>query len=143
LGQPFPPYPERNADPKISSNANHWLLPYGARFGATNLLAGVIRPPHSSGREQLSHVLLNAWPEEWSLRYFSNGYLRHDPTIRPVSRGSASFLWREVGELCKVCLFGRRVMEEATEFRLREGFTLAFSTIERQAVGIRHASQSY
>jgi LuxR family quorum sensing-dependent transcriptional regulator len=117
------------------------LLPYGARFGATNLLAGVIPPPHISGRQQLSHVSLDAWPQEWSARYFSNGYLRVDPTIRLVSRGSPPFLWKEVGEVCKVCMFGRRVMEEAKEFRLCEGFTLAFSTLERQAIGFSVAGE--
>ncbi|TRC98426.1 LuxR family transcriptional regulator [Mesorhizobium sp. WSM4303] len=117
------------------------LLSYGARFGATNLLAGVIPPPHVSGRQQISHVLLDAWPRDWSLRYFSNGYLRNDPTIRLVSRGNAPFLWKEIDELCKVCLFGRRVMEEATEFRLCEGLTLAFSTLERQAFGFSVAGE--
>src|SRR5918994_1390846 len=48
---------------------------------------------------------------------------------------------RTAGDVCKVCLFGRRVMAEATEFNLREGFTLAFSTLERQAVGFSIAGE--
>jgi len=111
------------------------LLIYAARFGATNLLAGVIPPPSSSRREQLSHVLLDAWPEEWAKRYFSNGYLYRDPTIRLVSQGNAPFCWSEVGHLCKVCSLGHRIMQEASEFHLGEGLTVALLTIERHAVG--------
>lgn len=118
-----------------------WLVAYIARFGATNLLAGVIPQPYFSGRQQISHVLLHAWPQEWSLRYFSKGYLRHDPAIRLVKQGCTPFFWSGVGELCQVCLFGRRVMEEAMEFRLCEGFTLAFSTVERQAIGFSIAGE--
>ncbi|TJW01748.1 MAG: hypothetical protein E5W82_34410 [Mesorhizobium sp.] len=69
------------------------LLCYAKRLGATNLLAGPIPPPRALKREQVSHVLLDAWPEEWSERYFSNGYLYRDPTIRLVNRGSSPFHW--------------------------------------------------
>jgi len=117
------------------------LLAYGGRFGATNLLAGAIPPPCASQREQLSHVILNAWPEEWSQRYFSRGYLYRDPTIRVVSRGNPPFLWSEVGELCEVGPTGRRIMEEANEFRLREGLTFTFSTVERRPVGFSIAGE--
>jgi len=117
------------------------LLSYGARFGATNLLAGAIPPPCLSRREQLSHVVLDAWPEEWTKRYFSNGYLYRDPTILLVRRASGPFRWSDVSAQCKVCLSGRRIMQEATEFGLSEGLTIAFSTIERHQVGFSIAGE--
>ncbi|WP_352747640.1 LuxR family transcriptional regulator [Mesorhizobium sp. M0701] len=117
------------------------LLCYAERFGATNLLAGPIPPPRALRREQVSHVLLDAWPEQWSERYFSNGYLYRDPTIQLVSRGSRPFRWSEIDELCRVYPVGRRIMDEATEFNLREGFTIPFATWERQAVGFSVAGE--
>lgn len=117
------------------------LLAYVGRFGATNLLAGAIPPPYASQREQLAHVVLAAWPEEWTKRYFSNGYLSRDPTIRLVRQASAPFHWSEVSDLCKVCPFGRRIMDEAKDFRLAEGLTIAFSTIERHPVGFSIAGE--
>ncbi|MET2830958.1 helix-turn-helix transcriptional regulator [Mesorhizobium shangrilense] len=116
------------------------LLGYAGRFGATNLLAGAIPLPCLS-REQLSHVLLDAWPEEWATRYFSNGYLYRDPTIRLVRQATAPFHWSEVGDRCKVYPLGRRIMHEAKEFRLDEGLTIAFSTMERQPVGFSIAGK--
>ncbi|MER9947308.1 LuxR family transcriptional regulator [Mesorhizobium sp. M0047] len=117
------------------------LLCYAERFGATNLLAGPIPPPHALRREQLSHVLLDAWPEQWSERYFSKGYLDRDPTIQLVSRGSRPFRWSEMGEMCRICPSGWRIMDEATEFKLCEGFTIPFATLERQAVGFSVAGE--
>ncbi|MBZ9683913.1 LuxR family transcriptional regulator [Mesorhizobium sp. ESP6-5] len=117
------------------------LLGYVGRFGATNLLAGVIPPPFVSGREQLAHVVLAAWPEEWTARYFSNGYLARDPTIQLVRQASAPFHWSEVGDLCKVCPSGRRIMDEAKEFGLDQGLTIAFSTLERNPVGFSIAGE--
>ncbi|WJI60131.1 MULTISPECIES: autoinducer binding domain-containing protein [Mesorhizobium] len=117
------------------------LLCYAGRFGATNLLAGSIPPPRALKREQVSHVLLNAWPEQWSERYFSNGYLYRDPTIQLVNRGNAPFLWSEINQVCRVCRVGRRVMEEATEFKLRKGLTIPFATLEGQAVGFSIAGE--
>ncbi|MER8499414.1 LuxR family transcriptional regulator [Mesorhizobium sp. M1142] len=118
-----------------------YLLRYAERFGATNLLAGPIPPPRALRREQVSHVLLDVWPEQWSERYFSKGYLYRDPAIRLVSRGSTPFLWSEIDKVCRVCPFGRRVMDEATEFKLREGLTIPFATLDGQAVGFSVAGE--
>lgn len=111
------------------------LLAYAGRFGATNVLAGTIPPSQALRQEQISHLILDAWPTEWSHRYFSNGYVHHDPTVRLVSRGSVPFLWSELGGFHAPSKMGRRVMDEAADFGLREGLTLAFSTPDAQVVG--------
>lgn len=117
------------------------LLSFAGKFGTTNILAGVIPPSSASRREQLSHVLLNHWPAEWSDRYFSNGYLYRDPTIRLVARGCQPFSWRDIGNLGELWPSGRRVMDEAAEFGLREGLTFSFLTVERQRVGLSIAGE--
>lgn len=117
------------------------LLSFAARFGSTNILAGIIPPPSASRREQLSHVLLDHWPAEWTDRYFSKGYLYRDPTIRLVAQGSQPFSWRDLGSLGDLWPGGRRVMDEAAEFGLREGLTFSFLTVERQRVGLSIAGE--
>lgn len=118
------------------------LLAFASRFGATNLLAGQIPPPGSSRNEQLSHVLLDTWPREWSVRYFSSGYLYHDPTIGLVRRDSPPFLWREASRLFEAGAMGARVMAEAREFRLRDGMTIALRTLEGMLVGFSMAGET-
>lgn len=117
------------------------VLEFASSIGATNLLAGVIPPPAASRNEQLSHVLLGSWPPEWSERYFSSGYLYRDPTIRLVREGAPSFMWSELENVCRTTLQEKSVMSEATEFRLRQGFTIALSTIERQPIGFSIAGE--
>jgi LuxR family quorum sensing-dependent transcriptional regulator len=106
-----------------------------ARFGVTHLLAGSIPPPGASKREQRSHVFLDAWPNEWACRYFSNGYLDRDPTIRLIRHGVPSFRWGDIDDLVKIDRVSRRVLDEAAEFSLRDGITISFATIERHPIG--------
>lgn len=89
----------------------------------------------------MAHVLLDAWPAEWSQRYFSSGYLYNDPTIRLVSHGVDSFLWTEIDQHCNVLTLGRRIMQEAADFRLRQGLTLTFRTIEGHPIGFSFAGE--
>ncbi|RWO70198.1 MAG: LuxR family transcriptional regulator [Mesorhizobium sp.] len=117
------------------------ILGYTAQFGGTGMLAGVIPPPGAMRREQVSHVILDAWPREWSLRYFSQGYLHRDPTIGLVRRASEPFVWRDIAEHCRLSASARHVMQEAAEFRLRDGMTLAFSTLERRQIGFSIAGE--
>ncbi|TIS98035.1 LuxR family transcriptional regulator [Mesorhizobium sp.] len=123
------------------SDLSESVLRYMVRFGATGLLAGVIPPVGALRGEQMSHVLLDAWPREWSLRYFSRGYLHRDPTIGLVRRVSEPFVWREIAERCELSASAHHVMHEAAEFRLRDGMTLAFSTVERRQIGFSIAGE--
>jgi LuxR family quorum sensing-dependent transcriptional regulator len=118
-----------------------WVLNYVRSVGATNVLAGVIPPPALSTAEQLSHVLLAAWPQEWSKRYFSGGYIYRDPTIRLVRQGTPAFMWSEIGSLCSPTLAEKALMSEATSFHLHQGFTVTLSTIERQRIGFSIAGE--
>lgn len=117
------------------------ILGHIGRFGATGLLAGVIPRPGAMRREQMSHVLLDAWPREWSLRYFSQGYLNRDPTIGLVRRSSGPFIWSEIGERCELSASAHRVMQEAGEFRLKDGLTLTFASVERLPIGFSIAGE--
>ncbi|TJV17968.1 LuxR family transcriptional regulator [Mesorhizobium sp.] len=125
---------------KTAKDVSEALLSFAGRFGTTSILAGIIPPPSASRREQLSHVLLDHWPAEWTDRYFSKGYLYRDPTIRLVAQGSRPFSWSDIGSLGD-WPGGRRIMDEAAEFGLREGLTFSFLTLERQRVGLSIAGE--
>jgi LuxR family quorum sensing-dependent transcriptional regulator len=118
-----------------------YILGYAGRFGVTNILAGTIPDLGRSTREQLSNVVLGAWPQGWTERYFSQGYLYRDPAISLVRRGCTHFRWSEIDNLCNISSTGRRVLHEASEFRLREGLTIGFTTIERRMIGLSFAGE--
>lgn len=106
------------------------VIHYVEPFGATNVLVGTMPQIGATKRQQIGHVLINAWPNDWSARYFSMNYLFRDPTIKLVRRGLESFFWDD-DEVVKARL-GTTVMGEAREFGLAQGFTMTFPSLGGQ-----------
>src|ERR1700761_2650906 len=109
-------------------------------FGFSQVFAGIIPVPGMSAQQQLANVVLHRWPEKWSQRYFSQGYLFEDPTIRRVTTSTEPFLWSELRPSYRDLPSARRVMDEATEFDLGFGFTVPMLTLEGQTAGFSIAS---
>ncbi|NLS21175.1 hypothetical protein HGP16_32270 [Rhizobium sp. P40RR-XXII] len=117
------------------------VIRYVEPFGATNVLVGTMPQIGATKRQQIGHVLINAWPNDWSARYFSQNYLFKDPTITLVRKGLESFFWNDD----EVVGFrsGLRVMGEAKEFGLAEGFTMTLPSLgqEHEHVGFSIAGE--
>jgi LuxR family quorum sensing-dependent transcriptional regulator len=109
-------------------------------LGFTQVFAGIIPTPGMSMQQQVSNVVLHRWPDKWSQRYFSQGYLFEDPTIKRVTSSTEPFLWSELESSCKDNLPARRVMGEAREFNLGFGFTVPMLTLDGQSAGFSIAS---
>lgn len=122
------------------------VMRYVAPFGVEHMVASTIPGPQSSRKEQLGQLLLNRWPEEWTNRYASRGYLAYDATIRRLISSPEPFRWNELGPLVQDNPNARRVLAEATEFNLREGYALSLQTLDKQTVGFsaggRHTDMS-
>jgi LuxR family transcriptional regulator, quorum-sensing system regulator BjaR1 len=118
------------------------VMRYVAPFGIEHMVATTIPGPHARREQQLGHLLLNRWPEEWANRYASRGYVAHDATIHRLKSSPEPFLWSELAPYVRDDLSARRVMDEAIEFNLKEGFTLSLQTLDRQtllfSLGGRH-----
>lgn len=115
------------------------VIRYVQPFGATNVLAGTMPQLGATKRQQIGHVLINAWPNDWSARYFSMNYLFKDPTIKLVREGLESFFWND-DEVAKF-RSGATVMGEAREFGLLEGFTMTLSSLSHEHVGFSIAGE--
>lgn len=108
-------------------------------LGATNILVGTMPQFGASKRQQIGHILINAWPNDWSARYFTRNYLFQDPTIRLVRRGVESFFWND--DLIRKETAGRQVMGEAREFGLTQGFTMTLPSLGNEHVGFSIAGE--
>ncbi|MGJ3261734.1 MAG: autoinducer binding domain-containing protein [Salinarimonas sp.] len=117
------------------------LLDASRRFGFEHILAGTIPRTGSSRSQQMSHVVLDHWPAEWSRRYFSHGYLFVDPAIKRVTESRSPFLWSEIAGDSVDDAAARRVMNEAGDFRLRDGFTVPLMTLEGEVAGFSLAGE--
>jgi LuxR family quorum sensing-dependent transcriptional regulator len=132
----------RNLDrARAPSEVCGMLLSQVRQFGAEYVLAGVIPGLGTSRQQQVSNIMLDHWPADWSRRYFSHGYIFRDPTIRTVQASSSAFLWSELEPAYRDDTTARRVMEEAGDFKLRQGFTIPLTTVEGDVAGISLAGE--
>ena len=115
------------------------VIRYVEPFGATNLLAGTMPQAGATKRQQIGHILINAWPNDWSARYFSMNYLFKDPTIQLVRHGVEQFCWN--GEEVAQYRSGSKIMGEAADFGLKEGFTVSLPSLEGDHVGFSIAGE--
>jgi LuxR family transcriptional regulator, quorum-sensing system regulator BjaR1 len=114
---------------------------HAAPFGAEHILASTFPSMGSNGRQQLGHVLLNCWPAEWLSRYVSRGYVFSDPAAARARSALTPFFWSELDPIAQDDPVGRRVMDEAGEFNLKNGFTTAQVTLDGQQVGFSLAGR--
>jgi LuxR family quorum sensing-dependent transcriptional regulator len=130
---------EINRAPDASSVCRS-ILTRTKQFGFEKLLAGTMPNPGLSAIQQRSHILLDQWPLDWVQRYFSNGYLYQDPTIKRVKSANRPFFWSELNEV-RDDPAARRVMNEATDFGLRCGLTVSVGTLEGDMAGFSLAGE--
>ena len=69
-------------------------------------------------------VMLNAWPEGWLDRYAECDHFRHDAVAQWALRSSEPFLWRDVPHQLMTSPKARRVMTEATQFGMGDGYVV-------------------
>lgn len=117
------------------------LLKTLSRFGMQHILAGTIPMPGSTRVQQEAHVLLHDWPRDWWDRYFSKGYLFIDPAIKRLLSDTRPFLWSDLDPLYRDDPAANRVMREASEFRLRNGFTVSLMTLDGTIAGFSMAGE--
>ncbi len=110
------------------------VLAHLSRFGVEYMVASTIPMAESNRRQQLSHVLLNKWPPEWANRYASRRYVAYDATIQRLTKSPEPFSWSELDPLVRNDPKARRVLDEAAEFNLKEGFALSLQTLDKQIV---------
>jgi LuxR family transcriptional regulator, quorum-sensing system regulator BjaR1 len=92
-----------------------------ANFGFTNfLVTGVpIR-----GETLAQHVILSGWPADWMDRYNGRDYVHSDPVAKRIPRTTRPFRWSDLHYDASIDPVGVRIMNEATEFGMKQGFTV-------------------
>lgn len=76
--------------------------------------------PTSAGIE----VQLTSWPADWVTRYLKAGYCGIDPVVRHARRTTEPFLWSEAEWDPQSEPRALRMMDDAREFGLSDGFAV-------------------
>lgn len=121
-------------DTQTEADILQQVMRYIGRFGATHVLAGSFPKFGLERRRQLDHIILGAWPSEWVSHYFRSGYVYHDPTIRMVREKHLPFFWRDIA-LRRLPSEATRIMGEARDFGLEDGFTFGLQTPDGATIG--------
>jgi LuxR family quorum sensing-dependent transcriptional regulator len=74
------------------------------------------------------YFMLNGWPPDWFDRYIAENYVHVDPIIRHTKLSDDAFVWSEILSDRKLNFRERRVMDEATEFGMMDGFSVPLHT---------------
>ena len=105
----------------------------GSRFGYDAFLIGGL--PQTEAEELLDCAMISGWPAGWSQRYHSRGYLRQDPVIRRIRVTADPFLWKDA-PFDKSDERAARVMNEARDFALNDGFCVPFHDLDGTEAGV-------
>ena len=71
-----------------------------------------------------SYFMLNAWPSEWFDHYVSHNYVHADPVIQLSKMQDGAFVWSEALRDQELGRHARRVMNEAREFKMKDGYSV-------------------
>ncbi|MBP2444077.1 helix-turn-helix transcriptional regulator [Rhizobium leguminosarum] len=70
------------------------------------------------------YFMLNRWPEAWFQRYTFENYVHIDPVIALTRTTDDAFVWSEAIDYKALSWRARRVMDEATEFGMIDGYSV-------------------
>ena len=77
-----------------------------------------------------SHVMLNAWPKAWFEHYLLNNYVHADPVIHLCKMQDNAFVWSEALRNHELSRPARRIMNEARQFAMNDGFSVPVHTAD-------------
>jgi LuxR family quorum sensing-dependent transcriptional regulator len=117
---------ERIAALRSSHDVLTELRRCGSFFEYENFCISGLPAPHEKADP---YVLLSGWPEKWITHYLKSDFIHVDPVIRKVRRSTMPFLWSEAQYLPDD-VAAARVMDEATEFGLSEGFAVPIISVD-------------
>ncbi|MDL2410823.1 LuxR family transcriptional regulator [Rhizobium calliandrae] len=75
-----------------------------------------------------SYFMLNGWPLEWFEHYLSKNYVHADPVIQLCKMQDGAFVWSEALRGQDLGRHARRVMNEAREFKMKDGYSVPLHT---------------
>ena len=75
------------------------------------------------------YFMLNAWPDGWFERYVQQNYVHVDPVIHRTKMSDEAFVWSEALAGKPISRASQRVMNEATEFGMMDGYSVPLHSV--------------
>ena len=97
------------------------ILSYIANFGFNCFIITDLPP---AGFRPEPHIIMKNWSQDWFTHYIGNRLYDHDPIARWVERNCQARLWSQILEGHEFTPQSKRVMSDAQDFGLKEGFII-------------------
>jgi len=107
-----------------------------AGFGIEVVIAGLLPAPSAMRAFDRSFVVMENVPHAWQRRYIDRHYAMHDPIVAETLHRRQGFGWRDEDVGLASSAPAARIMAEAAEVGLRDGYTVPLTTIEGELGGM-------
>lgn len=95
------------------------LLTFAGRYGLDH---GALVDVPGPGQRIEDTVLCVSWPDEWRERYLAKDYIKKDPAVLHMLRARDPYTWQDMLDCPDYTAPQRRIVHEASEFDLKNGF---------------------
>ena len=85
-------------------------------------------------------LIASTWPEGWLNHWLSSDYIHSDPVLHQLLARIEPVQWSKITANDEM---GSRILDEATEFRMTDGFALPIYSRDGFAVGLTMGTQHY
>ncbi len=85
-------------------------------------------------------LIASTWPEGWLNHWLSSDYIHSDPVLHQLLARNEPVQWSKITANDEM---GSRILDEATEFRMTDGFALPIYSRDGFAVGLTMGTQHY
>jgi LuxR family quorum sensing-dependent transcriptional regulator len=126
---------DRQTDTASLLNAFQGLI---AHFGFEGYCIGDPSNPNVYRKDRVWGV---TWPEGWLKRFVDQRYQLVDPLIRHMNLNNEPFRWSSIRPMAGAAAV--RVLDEASEFGMRDGFALPIYGAEGAVIGITVGTEHY
>ena len=97
------------------------LTKYIGNFGFEHYIISEMPP---AGFKLEPHILMQNWPQSWYDHYLSQEHYDHDPIARHIETSIQPHRWRDIVETHRCTPRQRRVLLDATEIGMNDGFII-------------------
>ncbi|MGH1571280.1 autoinducer binding domain-containing protein [Methylobacterium sp. P31] len=108
-------------------------------FGVDSIIAALLPTAPSLAGFNRQFLVMERVSDEWRQRYLHRRYAAHDPIVTHTLKRQMGFAWSDPEISASTSLIARRIMSEAAEFNLCDGYTVPLTTIEGEAGGMSFA----
>jgi LuxR family quorum sensing-dependent transcriptional regulator len=107
-------------------------------FGFANFCVG---DPSFPKLQRDDRLWATTWPQEWVMRWFTKNYITFDPVIHQLVCHNMPFRWSELRYRSNG--LPGRVMDEATDFGMKDGFGVPIYGANGSVIGVTLSAEHY